>query len=72
MPEDSNTRQRVQLTRGFLEAWNRRDQEALMRVFAADAVWKALAQETHALIMHMARYLDNARTAAQRLVERPG
>jgi ketosteroid isomerase-like protein len=72
MPEDSNTRHWAQLTRGLLEAWNRRDLEALTRVFAADPVWKELTQEWHALIVHIARHLDNARAAAQRLAQRPG
>jgi hypothetical protein len=72
MPEDSNTRHRVQLTRGFLEARHRRDLEALMRVFAAGDVWRGLALEAHALIVHVARYLDNAHAAAEQLTQEPG
>jgi alkylhydroperoxidase/carboxymuconolactone decarboxylase family protein YurZ len=72
MSDDSGTRQRVQLTRGLLEAWNRRDLDALMRVLAAVTAVKALAQERHALIVHIARYLDNAHAAAEQLALPPG
>jgi hypothetical protein len=38
MPEESTSPDLVELNRRFVEAWNRRDVEAVMNSFAPDAV----------------------------------
>jgi ketosteroid isomerase-like protein len=46
MPEESTTPDLVELTRGFFEAASRRDLDAVMRLFAPDAVWETLSLGT--------------------------
>jgi ketosteroid isomerase-like protein len=43
MPEESTTPDLVELTRRFVQAWNRRDLDAWMGFFAPDAVWEVPA-----------------------------
>jgi len=40
MPEESTTPNVIELTRRTLEAGNRRDVDAILRFFAADALWE--------------------------------
>ena len=46
MSEESTTPDLVELTRRFVEAWNRRDLDAWMGFFAPDAVWEVVALDT--------------------------
>jgi ketosteroid isomerase-like protein len=43
MSHESTTPDLVELTRRFVEAWNRRDIDAWMGFFAPDAVWEVVA-----------------------------
>ena len=47
MPEESTTPDREELVRRYVEAWNRRDVEAVMSSFAPDAVWEATGVAEH-------------------------
>jgi ketosteroid isomerase-like protein len=46
MAEESTTPDLVELTRHFVETWNRRDLDAWMGFFAPDAVWEVPALDT--------------------------
>jgi ketosteroid isomerase-like protein len=43
MPEESTTSDLVELTRRWVDAWNRRDVDALMALLAPEAAWDAVA-----------------------------
>ena len=47
MPEESTTPDREELVRRYVEAWNRRDVEAVISSFAPDAVWEATGVAEH-------------------------
>ena len=46
MAEESTTPDPVELRRGLLEAWNRRDFDAAQSFFAPDAVWETVGLGT--------------------------
>lgn len=46
MPKESTTPDVVELNLRFVEAWNRRDVEAMVSFFAPDAVWEGIVPGT--------------------------
>jgi ketosteroid isomerase-like protein len=62
--KESTTPDLAELNRRLLEAWNRRDVEAMMSFFASDAVWEATgpgAEHLRGLIAIRGHLEDNLR-----------
>ena len=63
MSEESTTPDREELVRRYVEAWNRRDVEAVISSFAPDAVWEAtgVAEQVRGLTAIRGHVEDNLR-----------